>query len=409
MTCRMTFATTLVSFQSIRQSPNLQSRWDQLFEKSTSGSPLSSWRQVDLWQQTFAPQRSAQVVVVQQNQRWLAALPLVPHSFKRCLPIWDFPHDEWSGSLELLVANDVDRQPQLYDALVRQLGRLRRPLLRIPLCRVDHPIWAALLAAFQRSGRRLAVAPRHDIGLVDMAGTHAPSDWQAYEASWSGNFRRQMRKMEKRAEQLGGVELIVHQPDSSSGVAALVERGFTIEDRSWKGRAGTSVLRYPGRLDYFSRQAEALADRRHLILLFLEHRGQAIAFEYGWSFRGTYFSPKVGFDESYSHMSPGQLIRLLWIRRLFGEGTHQRFDFTGPLSEATEKWCTSRYSQVRLVVGVTAWGNEMLRAALWARTTASRLAATRRPAAPASVAAPASAASREKSERRGKKEEAGAN
>jgi CelD/BcsL family acetyltransferase involved in cellulose biosynthesis len=104
-------------------------------------------------------------------------------------------------------------------------------------------------------------------------------------------------------------------------------------------------------LEYFQRQAGLLAERGELILLFLRHREQSIAFEYGWSCGRIYYSPKVGYDERFRHLSPGQLLLLLWLERLFRDRSHDLVDFAGPLSEATDKWTTRSYSVQKLIAG----------------------------------------------------------
>ena len=90
------------------------------------------------------------------------------------------------------------------------------------------------------------MAPRHDVGVIDLTGPNAPQNWEAYQALGREIFDAQMRKMARRAEELGGVELVVHQPNCDEDVATLVQEGFAIEDRSWKGRDGSSVMRTQG-------------------------------------------------------------------------------------------------------------------------------------------------------------------
>ena len=66
----------------------------------------------------------------------------------------------------------------------------------------------------------------------------------------------------------------------------------------------------------------------------------AIAFEYGWSERGVYYTPKVGFDDDYSRFSPGQLLRYFVLEDAFLRADRRAIDYLGPISEATAKWTT---------------------------------------------------------------------
>jgi CelD/BcsL family acetyltransferase involved in cellulose biosynthesis len=96
--------------------------------------------------------------------------------------------------------------------------------------------------------------------------------------------------------------------------------------------------------EFYLRQAVEIAQAGELELVFLRHQGRAIAFEYGWVIDGIYFSPKVGYDETYARLSPGQLLRYLHLEQSFSRRDSRAIDFLGPLSEATAKWSTNSYS-----------------------------------------------------------------
>jgi CelD/BcsL family acetyltransferase involved in cellulose biosynthesis len=159
-----------------------------------------------------------------------------------------------------------------------------------------------------------------------------------------------MRKMTRRSEELGGIAMRIHRPTNTEELAHLLRLGFEVEDRSWKGRDGTSVLKSPAMHKYLCQQAELLRRLGHLELAFLEFEDQPIAFEYGMCSKGTYFSPKVGYDEKYAHLTPGQLLRLKMMEQFFTDAARTTWDFLGPLVEATDRWTTGSYPIERLVV-----------------------------------------------------------
>ena len=84
------------------------------------------------------------------------------------------------------------------------------------------------------------------------------------------------------------------------------------------------------------------------MLVFLEHNGRAVTFELGHVAKGVYFSTKVGYDPAYAAYTPGQLLRLLWLRQLqstgrIGVAEVHTVDFWGPLVDATAKWSNQQY------------------------------------------------------------------
>lgn len=347
-------------FRHLRTTHELREHaaaWDALWQRSEVALPTARAALVAQWIDMLADGADFHALVVEDDKRMLAAIPLVESRLKRLLPVLRLPCNEWSASGDLLVdpACDVDGVVEL---LVERIVRLGSPLVWFDGVALNSCGWQAFLAAIER--RRLTYE-RHErfaIGTIDLA-----QHWQAYQAAWSGNFRRQMRKMERRAEELGGVTLTVHRPTDAAEIERLLQFGFEVEDRSWKGREGTSVLKSPQLHEYLRNQALEVGRLGHLELAFLEFEGRPIAFEYGWSSKGVYFSPKVGYDEAYSHLSPGQLLRLKLVEQFFADPQRKTFDFLGPLVEATERWITGRYAIERLVVSTGKLrGNVVLRA-----------------------------------------------
>jgi hypothetical protein len=131
----------------------------------------------------------------------------------------------------------------------------------------------------------------------------------------------------------------------------LLDVGWQVEDRSWKGPAGTSVLKSPGSREYFLDQARELAQRGELQLSFLRLGGQPIAFEYGYRAGGVYFSHKVGYDAEFRDLAPGQLLMMLLLERDHLDPTMRLTNCMGVLTEAVAKWCTRGRPIGRLVVG----------------------------------------------------------
>jgi CelD/BcsL family acetyltransferase involved in cellulose biosynthesis len=211
----------------------------------------------------------------------------------------------------------------------------------IPL---DEPRWKGLLVAMRESGLSIDVREQHRIGQVSIR-----DEWSVYESRLSRNHRRNRCKQERLLEQFGGARLRIYSEFSEHEVISLLRKGFEVEDRSWKGREGTSVLRSPGIFEFFCKEAVCLAKEGALELVFLEHGGEPIAFLYGWKSKGIRYTPKVGFDEAYQRFGPGQQLMMQFIRYLHEEQPLRKLDFHGPLMPWTESWATESYAVSRIV------------------------------------------------------------
>ena len=317
--------------------------WNDLWQRSDSELPTARAELLAQWIEHFAPRRRVAALAVADGPRWVAALPLVGGRLGQCVAAVKLPGNRWTPGGDLLL-DPVCDQPAILDRLVAGLAELRWPLLWLEGVRVQSHRWQMLSAALQRAGLRWSVQPWWHVGQVEIA-----HDWPAYTASRSRNLRRYIERCQARAVAAGGVELEIVRPGPSE-VAPLLRRGFEVENRGWKGAAGTSVLRHPDVLDFFVRQAESLARAGELELVFLHHQGRPIAFEYGWTARGAYCSLKVGYDEAYGHLSPGQLLRCHHLEQMHGDPTRRLVDYLGPIVDATARWSTQTYTVGRLAI-----------------------------------------------------------
>ena len=318
--------------------------WDDLWLRGEAALPTLRAELTAQWFEQFAPRARFTAIAIEQDGQLAAALPLVGQRVKRVLPVGGLPSNAWSTSGDLLLDTACDCDAVL-DRLVAGLGRLAWPLYWFDHVDYTSPRWKAFLAAMERAGWTHALEPQEQVGLVDL-----DQQWTAYEASWSGNHRRHMRKAAAKLDRDGLTELKVYSRFEPGQVQALVKTCFEVEDRSWKGPAGTSVLKTPGMFDFFLRQAQQLAAWGQLELSILEHQGQPISFEFGYLAKDVYFAPKVGYDDQYSSYSPGQVLLYRMLKGFMDGGHPKLVDFAGPLQAWTGKWTTRAYPLGRLAV-----------------------------------------------------------
>jgi len=347
-------APRLIQLESVHDIRACAGAWDDLWLRSDVTLPVSRAELVAQWLEMIAPLASVRVLAVEQDDQLVAALPLLGGRVKRLLPAGRLPTNDWSWAGDLLVdaSADVDSAVELLAAAV---GRLPWPLVWLEGVALESARWQAFAAALESAGLAIDSSEQFRVGQIEIG-----DDWSAYKATWSGNHRHQMQRMASRAKKEGCTTLVVLRDVRPDQVESLLRRGFEVECRSWKGAEGTAVLKSPEMFGFYCRQARQLAAWGQLQLTYLELGGRAIAFEYGWNAKGVYCSPKVGYDEAFRRLSPGQLLRYELLERFFADSEQRRFDFVGPLAEATARWSTGTYSIGRLVVGTERRGGRAL-------------------------------------------------
>ena len=367
----------LTILDNVDQLRERAAEWDDLWRRSEVNLPTTRAALVALWIDHFAPAATFRALTIEDGGRLVAALPLVEESHGGVCHVGTLPNNDWTVSGEFLLDPTADRE-QIIDTLVAGLRALPWPLLWLRLMRCDRNGWQILAAACQRAQLSTFQHPQHEVGVIDL-----PHDFKTFEASWSGNHRRHMGKAQRRLVREGGAELHVYSALQPDEVEPLLASGFQIEDRGWKGTEGTSVLATPGMFEYFLHQAEQLAAWGHLQLVFLVHQNRPIAFEYGWRAKGTYFTPKVAFDEAFSQYTPSQVLRYRLYERYCAEPAPPTVDYMGPLADATAKWITGQYEVGATMIALSGVvGRTMLGAYRLARATRHRLRRKPAPVAP---------------------------
>lgn len=324
-------------FGSTEELRAVAAAWDDLWLRSEVTNPRARAHLVALWVEHFSPGEILQALAVEEEGRLVAALPLVgSRRLQGFVKVGALPYNASAGNGDLLLdpATDIDA---VLDLLVSAFNRLPWPFLWLDNIAFERSHWKALRAAMNRRSLSPEVRLDHHAALVEIG-----NDWQTYEASRSSKRRQNRRRQVRQLEQAGKTELKIYYPSPCQIHSFMIE-GFEIEDRSWKGSEGTSVLKTPGMLDFYCREAALLAEWGQLELVFLEHQDKAIAFDYGLNSKGVHYTPKVGYDEAYEKFSPGQLLVMLFLQRLYADTERKQLDFLGPPDPWKLSWATCTY------------------------------------------------------------------
>jgi hypothetical protein len=337
-------ALRLVQFRTPAALLERKDDWNCLWRRSEVTIPTVQAEHVHQWQRQFGPRRAFRALAVEESGRLLAAMPLVSDRLAGVMPCGTLTSNHWTPAGELLLDEQCD-WPAALDVLVRGLARLPWQLFWFDLTVLDAPRWQAFAADCERAGLGTSAHERFRIPRIATEG-----NWVDYRATWSANHRRNMtRHRRSLAQEHGEVSLRWLTP-AVEEVGPLLRRGWELENRSWKGAAGDSVLRAPGMFSYFCRQAESLASQGQLALAFLDVAGEPAAFQYGWWAKGVYHPFKCGYDESLRAFGPGQLLMHDVLEHLFWDADCRALDAVGPATAATDKWQPDSYPLGRLVV-----------------------------------------------------------
>jgi CelD/BcsL family acetyltransferase involved in cellulose biosynthesis len=304
--------------------------WDDLWARSEVTTPTARAEPLAQWLEHFAPKTWFRALVVADGEKWLAAMPVVRTTVRRVLSAASLCGSTWipRGALLLDAQADVEA---VMDALVAAARDLPWQLLWLQPVALESAAWQAFRRAVARAGMACDADVEHETAVLEIS-----HDWEACKASWAKKHRQKMRHSVRLADE-AGVRFQVHSRLSPEEVGPWMQRALEIEDRSWKGDAGTSVQRR-GEMEFLASQARQFAQEGRLELAFLDVRERPIAFAYGFRGKGVLHVCKIGYDPEYASMTPGQVLFYYLIEHLHADPDCRALDFFGKLTEALSRW-----------------------------------------------------------------------
>jgi hypothetical protein len=320
------------------------SAWDDLWWRSEVVLPTVRAELLAQWVEQFRPRGGFHAMIVADQQRWVAALPLVPCRVGWVLPAGGLPSNPWSPCGELLLDATADADAAL-DLMLAAAGELPWPLLWLNEAVPEAPRWQALLRACQRAGVASSYHERFRVGRVEI-----DSNWDIYQKRLPKSHRQSLPRALRRLACEGNVQFEMHSRLEVKDVEPWLQAAFDVENRSWKGTAGSSVLRTPGMFRFFVRHAEQLAQWGQLETAALRLDGQMLAFVYGFRAKGVYFAHKIGYDPRFAAFSPGQLLFNHILEQLHGDGETRALDFMGPMNQSLSRWRPATYGIGRVAL-----------------------------------------------------------
>ncbi len=333
-----------IRLSSVEELRAEASAWDDLWWRSDVAVPIARAELVARWVEHFHPHGQFRALVVANGQRWIAALPLVSDRVGWMIPTGAMPSNAWLPCGELLLEPTAEVDAAL-DLLVTAAGGLPWQMLWLNDAVPEAPRWQALFRACSRANVAATYHERFRVGRVEI-----DCDWDSYEKRLPKNHRQGLRRALRRLSSEGDVQFEMRSNVSDHEVEPWLQAAFELEDRSWKGAAGTSVLRSPGMFDVFVRNAEQLARWGQLELAALRLDGRMLAFVYGFRAKGVYFAHKIAYDESFAAFSPGQLLFNHILEQLHRDDETRALDFMGPLNQSLSRWRPSTYGLGRVVI-----------------------------------------------------------
>ncbi len=179
-----------------------------------------------------------------------------------------------------------------------------------------------------------------ETALVDLSG-----GWEEYWKGRTSKFRNNLRRQERRFDNLGDVAYVRHRPLGSAHGDDdprwdLLDDCIELAGRTWQGASKTgTTLSHQSVRDFF-RKTHALAVKAGALdLNVLTRGGRPVAFGYNYHSNGYVFGLRIGHDPEYKKVGLGNLLYLNTFRDGCERGDHT-FDMGPGSIQIKQAWLT---------------------------------------------------------------------
>jgi CelD/BcsL family acetyltransferase involved in cellulose biosynthesis len=132
--------------------------------------------------------------------------------------------------------------------------------------------------------------------------------YSTVEQNMSGTFRRNLRRLARRAEQAGPLELrICSTPEE---LRQAFPTFLNVEASGWKGGVGTgtAIVCQPDLIEFYRKMMEYFSATGECVIHLLVQNGTCIAGQFCVHRDGVLNILKIGYHEAYSEFAPGNLL-----------------------------------------------------------------------------------------------------
>lgn len=332
--------------ESIEHLLEKREKWNELWSRSHCDDPQGRAEPIATWVRHLSQPARFRAVVVTNSDGWLAALPVLLERRGPIRAVTLLRSNLTHGGDLLWDSTSIRRD--VAESLIDGLRSIGATLAWFDELSGNSPEWQELMAALEGRGYEHELRVRHGVGMV-----HVTECWDWYESQLSKNHRKNQRKALSKLSQQGTLSFSESHSVDEATRRKWLEQFIEIEHDNWKGEQGTSLKTCERDRLYYQSLFEDLLASGHLELLQLTLDGEPIAAEFGYHGKGTYFSNKVGYRESFSEFSPGHLLMYLQLQHYHEQGHRLKLNSISPITQLMTRWANAIELRHRLTASLS--------------------------------------------------------
>ncbi len=319
--CGLSGCLDVVCVSSFEDLYRYAEAWDMLVLESPHPMPFSTYAwMVSYFEHCLKPGESWSCLMALDGDRLAGVLPVLSGTMPSITGHhlqFRTPFDPHTYSTDMVA--EVGCEKEVARAFLSHLQKDHSNWYRLEMKRI--PAESAMLSEARRGLDGLS-------GLYELCDgsryLRTVGSYDDYRRSLSRNFRRALKKADRKLTQLGNCRISFVGSDQP--VESAWGRFCEVDAASWKGRQGDDVMSSERVRLFYRALAERLAVRGWLRWQFMEVEGRTVAAQMASCINNTLFIKRIAYDEEYAWCSPGRMLIDACVRRAFDSDT-ERVDF----------------------------------------------------------------------------------
>ncbi len=321
------------TYQELRQ---FSDHWNPLLESSSANNLFLTWEWIDAWLNSN-PRNTLYVVTVYSDNHEL--IGIAPFYIGQCRLL------EIVQQRTLRMIGDTESAAEYPSIIAR--SECEQLVCRAITARLKadrkhwDTIWLPRCASWDPNINTFtkALADTGGIGCytrkIAFSAFELPATYDDYLAEFSRNRRNSLRRIEKKVESIGNLE--IHTCQTQSEVEKYLSALYRLHQKRWmeKGESGSFANR-PALRRFYAQFVPRALHNGWLRFTMLTHKAEPKAIQIGYCYNGSYHQIQEGFDPEF-HENVGNYLRIKTIRNFIDEGI-KCYDFLGGESEHKRRW-----------------------------------------------------------------------
>jgi CelD/BcsL family acetyltransferase involved in cellulose biosynthesis len=310
----------------------LKDAWNGLLQGDYSKAIWLRHEWYDCWWQAFGKGAKLSVVVMYENDRLAAAIPLmiVPMRIKgfRQRVLQFMENGITPRSSFIIPGMSVEKLKVLLDEILRRTTSWDLAILNN--IAHDDPGYRCAKDSFDHYGVRYVACPQRVSPYIQLS-----DGWEAVKAGFGKRLKRNLSNMRNRLSREGEFSLVTFS--DASDLPRALSMCEEISRRSWKGEIGKDMSGTVSRARFYRLITAAAMENGWATIWFLKLNDRLIAFEYGLAVDDHLLLLAVDYDLEFRQFSPGTVLRSLVLEQLIKRGM-TTYDFAGTVYDYKLYW-----------------------------------------------------------------------